>query len=186
MLLRAHENISKARARAQRGLESFPPEGLGQAWAGEEGPGRGVLRPGQPRLESSSVAGRRPRGSIWVTLGPPSWTLSALLQTQRGEQSRNPPLGLQRSAWSAPPRPARPPPLPVRRARRRRYALSTVTPSSGPLPSAGRPLRSERPPQLLLPWPPRPRRPMSLSPRAPVCSLVAPSTLQNNHVSFFL
>lgn len=110
MLLRAHENISKARARAQRGLESFPPEGLGQAWAGEEGPGRGVLRPGQPRLESSSVAGRRPRGSIWVTLGPPSWTLSALLQTQRGEQSRTLPWAC--SAPRGQPRPARPGHLP--------------------------------------------------------------------------
>lgn len=37
MLLREHENIFRARARVPRGLESFPPEGLGQCCAGRKG-----------------------------------------------------------------------------------------------------------------------------------------------------
>lgn len=128
-----------------------------------------------------------------VTLGE---TRSALLDTQCSASNpaqrtlQNPSLGLQRSAWSVLPRPSWPPrlvppPLRVFQAHRHRYALSII-PSSEPLLSAGRPLRLERPSQLLLPWPLRLKCPRSLSPRAPVCSLVAPSILQNNHTSFFV
>lgn len=159
---------------------------------GEEGPGWGGLRQGQPWLEPSSVAGHWPLGSLWVKLGPPSWTLSALLQIQHREQSRTLPWACSaprgQSCPACPGRPRHaPPPLPVLQAHGHCYALSII-PCSEPLLSAGRPLRLERLSQLLLApslAPPPEVSHVALS-QSTCVSLVAPSILQNNHISFFV